>query len=187
VSDARFDATLRTAEGAATLLHDHEVDSVVIGALALAAYDYARATEDLDLAIAVAPGSLESLAAALHAEGSEVELRMPDASDPLGGVIDVRAPEADVVQIVNFDNARGGGFPRLVTEAVPRSLRLGDTSLRVADLAMLVAFNLYAGGPKSALDILVLLECDDVDMEALQSTCAALGLARELARVLALR
>jgi hypothetical protein len=187
VTDARLDATLRTAERAAALLAERRVGSVVIGALALAAHDYPRATEDLDLAIAVAPGSLESIASALRAEGWQVDVRMPDGADPLGGVIDVRAPGADVVQIVNFDNAPGGGFPRLVTDAIPRSLALGDTSLRVADLPMLVAFKLYAGGPKSALDVLALLERNDVDLEALRGTCTELGLSRELARVLALR
>jgi hypothetical protein len=163
------------------------VGSVVIGALALAAHDYPRATEGLDLAIAVAPASLEAIADALRGEGWPVEVRTPDAADPLGGVVDVRAPGADLVQVVNFDNSPAGGFPRLVREALVRSLPLGDTSLRVADLSMLVAFKLYAGGPKSALDVLALLERNDVDLEALARTCAELGLARQLERVLALR
>ena len=182
----RFDATLRTAERVAAILAGRNVSSVVVGALALAVHNYPRATEDLDLAIAVAPGSIESIAEAIRGEGWRVAVRMPDAEDPLGGVLDVHAPGADVVQVVNFDNAPAGGFPRLVTDAISRSLPLGS-GLRVADLTMLVAFKLYAGGPKSALDILSLLERNAVDLEALRSTCADLRLSRELERVLALR
>ena len=187
MTDARFDATLRTAERVAAILAEHQVASVVIGALALAVHNYPRATEDLDLAIAVAPAALESLATALRAEGFQVDVRMPDASDPLVGVIDVRAPDADLVQVVNFDNSPAGGFPRLVTDAMPGALPMGTAGLRVVDLPMLVAFKLYAGGTKSALDIMALLERNDVDLEALRSTCVALRLSGELERVLALR
>jgi hypothetical protein len=186
MSDPRFDKTLVVAERAVAILAEEHVDALVIGALALAAHNYPRATDDLDLAIAVAPSELGRLAARFEAEGWSADVRTPDPSDPLGGVVDVRAPGADLVQVVNFDNSPAGGFPRLVRDALPRALPLGEGALRVVDLPMLIAFKLYAGGSKSALDVLELLARNDVDRGALHQRCADLGLAGALARVLAL-
>ncbi len=42
------EANLRAAERVAALLDQHGVPSVVIGAVALAAYHYVRYTEDID-------------------------------------------------------------------------------------------------------------------------------------------
>lgn len=187
MSDPRLDATLRTAERVVALLSERGIDTVLIGALALAAHGYPRATEDLDLAVAVEPRSLGEFAARLREEGWHVEVRRPDAADPLGGVIDVRAPDADLVQVVNFDNSPTGGFPRLVREAIADSRPLSGSTLRVASAPALVTFKLYAGGPKSTLDILALLECSDIDLESMRATCADLGLEAELDRVLAQR
>ncbi|MBI2389598.1 MAG: hypothetical protein HYV09_08380 [Deltaproteobacteria bacterium] len=97
------------------------------------------------------------------------------------------APGAQLVRIVNFDNSPAGGFPRLVREAIPRALPIEGTSLRVVDLEMLVAFKLYAGGPKSAIDILALLEANQVDLAELERHCDSLRLGRALAQVLSLR
>jgi len=181
------DRTLEIAERVANILEAEGVPCVVIGALALAAHRYPRATSDLDLAIAVPPPMLGRLAERLRAERWDVVVREPDGTDPLGGVIDVRAAGAMLVQVVNFDNAPAGGFPRLVREAVPRALPIEGTSLRVVDALMLVAFKLYAGGPKSALDILALLDANELDLAELTRLCDSLRLGRALARVLALR
>lgn len=181
------DATLRLADEVARVLHAEGVDAVVIGAIALAFHRYARATVDVDLAVAVPPATLATLAVRLRAAGFDVALREPDADDPLGGVLDVRHGATGLVQIVNFDNAPAGGFPRLVREALVHATPIDQTALRVVDLPSLVAFKLYAGGPKSALDVLALLERNDVDLEDLQARCDSLGLGRELESVLALR
>ncbi len=187
MSDAnRFDETLKLAERAAEILREEGIETVVIGALALAAHNYPRATEDVDLAISTPPLTMRRLADRFRREGWLVDLREPDGDDPLGGVIDVRAAAADLVQVVNFDNAPASGFPRLVREALPRSIPLAASRLRVVDLPMLIAFKLYAGGTKSTLDIHALLERNDVDRAALAELCASLGLSNELERVLAM-
>ncbi|MHB8877557.1 MAG: nucleotidyl transferase AbiEii/AbiGii toxin family protein [Myxococcaceae bacterium] len=181
-----FEATLRVAEQALGVLGKHRIDAVVIGAMALAVHHYPRETEDLDLAIAVGPTELPGLVKEFRELGWAVELREPDSNDPLGGVIDIRAPGADLVQIVNFDNPPAGGFPRLVREAAQSALPLAAGSgLRVADLHTLIAFKLYAGGAKSKLDIMELLDRNQpVDMEALRKRCEFLGLGKKLERVL---
>jgi hypothetical protein len=51
---AHADATLAAAVRIAALLESMGVESAVIGAIALAVHGYARATEDVDLGIAVA-------------------------------------------------------------------------------------------------------------------------------------
>jgi len=45
------EAILRVAEEIVGLLHQHEIETVVIGAVALAAYHYVRQTEDIDLGV----------------------------------------------------------------------------------------------------------------------------------------
>jgi hypothetical protein len=184
--ETTFEATLRAAEQTLDVLRGHRIEAVVIGAMALAVHQYPRDTEDLDLAIAIGPAELPGLANELRGLGWEVELREPDPSDPLGGVIDIRAPGADLVQLVNFDNPPASGFPRLVREAVQSSIPLApDSNLRVADLPALIAFKLYAGGAKSKLDILELLERNEpVDMEVLRNRCDSLGLGKALERLL---
>lgn len=179
-------ATLQLAEEVRDVLARLHLDAIVIGALALAVHNYPRETEDVDLAVAVPPPQLETIAEALRAKGWAVELRLPDACDPLRGVIDVRTGEADLVQIVNFDNSPAGGFPRLVREAVRSAAPMESSSLRVADLESLIAFKLYAGGAKSKLDILELLARNPVDLASLRARCTSLGLTRQLERVLEL-
>lgn len=186
-ADPRLAATLAVAERVQQILWTSRIDAVVIGGLALAVHRYPRETEDLDLAVAVSPAELRPLANRFHQEGWDVELREPDASDPLGGVIDIRAPGSDLVQVINFDNSPAGGFPRLVREATAGALPLPSTNLRVVDLHTLIAFKLYAGGGKSSLDILELLDRNrPVDMVVLREKCAALRLDRKLEWVLAL-
>jgi hypothetical protein len=189
VSDAAsLPATLRAAEEVLAAIREMGTDALLIGALALAVHGYPRATEDLDLAVATPVANLRALARVLRERGYDVTLREPDADDPLGGVLDVRMQGADLIQVVNFDNSPGGGFPRLVSDALTASepLAVGST-LRVADPYHLIAFKLYAGGPKSGLDILALLERNpDLDLERLRRLCAGYRLDRALDRLLAL-
>lgn len=51
-------ALLLAAEDVAGLLHGHQVEAVVIGAVALAAYHYVRQTEDIDLGVVASPKKL---------------------------------------------------------------------------------------------------------------------------------
>ena len=180
--------TLEVASEVLSALRAQGADAAVIGALALAVHGYPRDTEDLDLAVATAPASLHQLAAVLRGRGYDVEVREPDVQDPRGGVVDVRAPGADLVQVVNFDNPPASGFPRLVRDALLTATPLVPGSeLRVVDPYHLVAFKLYAGGAKSKLDILELLERNPaLDRARLEALCAGYGLTRQLERVLAL-
>jgi hypothetical protein len=151
-----LDKTLTVAEDVLDVLRSLQADAVVIGALALAVHGYPRETQDLDLAVAIEPRRLKEIGERLTERGYRVELREPD---PLGGVLDVSGPGADLVQLVNFSNPPASGFPRLVADAIATASQFVDGSeLRVVDLCHLIAFKLYAGGPRSKLDVLELLD-----------------------------
>ena len=80
---------LQAAEDILRRLHEHQVDALVIGAVALAAHRYVRQTEDLDLGVNANVQKLRQLTASLRTAGYRAELHEPDAQDPLGGVIDI--------------------------------------------------------------------------------------------------
>ena len=181
-----LESTLTVAEDVLEALRAHGADAVLIGAMALAVHNYPRDTVDLDLAVAIEPRLLHAVAKSLVARGYAVTVRDPDADDPLGGVIDVRTPGADLVQVVNFLNPPSGGFPRLVADALEQASPLVEgRTLRVVDPYLLIVFKIYAGGPKSTLDILELLTRNPgLDLSRLKAMCSDYRLGRDLQRVL---
>jgi hypothetical protein len=51
---------------------------------------------------------------------AQVEVSLPDGNDPLGAVINVTrfgSEGSALVQVVNFDNSPGGGFPARIHDA----------------------------------------------------------------------
>jgi len=151
------------------ILGSQRIETVVIGAVALAAYRYVRQTQDLDLGVNANTAQLRSLADLLKDKGYSVELREPDGDDPLGGVIDVRGPFG-LVQIVSFADR----FPAVIDEAVRAStlsVRAGSP-LKLVPLPHLIALKLYAGGHKAKSDIVELLARNpDLDVESVRKLC----------------
>jgi predicted nucleotidyltransferase len=176
--------TLALAEEVTAVLRRRGIEPLLIGALALAVHRHPRNTVDVDVAIAVPPQELQGLAAEFRALGREVQLSLPDASDPLGGVLTICSPESAPVQIVNFDNSPAGGFPALVKDASAEAIEVKGLPLRVVGLNDLILFKLYAGGPKSENDILELLCRNRVDLEELRRRCANYRLTHALNRLL---
>lgn len=185
-ADERFEATLRAADDVVGALAERGAEALLIGAMALAVHRYPRDTVDLDLATAIDRSALDAVARALRDRGYEVEVHLPDAEDPLGGVIDVRAEGADLVQVVNFSNPPSHGFPRLVADAARTATPLGaGSAVRVVDLPHLIVFKLYAGGRKSALDILELLDRNpELDLDEVRALCRHYRMERQLDAVL---
>jgi hypothetical protein len=172
----------------ALILEGLGVPCALIGAAALAVHGYPRATERIDLAVATDPFSVlweaqQRIAATLPVEAILVT---PDADDPLGGVLSVTGEGCDPVQVVNFHNpltsSRNPGAEAVRT-AVPGIV--AGTTLRVVDLPHLVALKLYAGGYKSRLDVLALLERNPgLDLSETRQVCARFGLDADLRAVL---
>lgn len=163
------EAILRVAEEIVGLLHQHKIDAVVIGAVALAAYHYVRQTEDINLGVNADLSSLRRVLDTLINAGFTAALREPDTDDPLGGVIDVSGSFGQL-QIVNF----GGRFPAVIDDAVRLSnlaVREGSP-LKLVPLPHLIALKLYAGGHKSKADIVELLARNpELDLNETRSVC----------------
>jgi len=181
---------LRLAGEVSQALTGSGAQPIVIGAVALAAHGYLRATEDVDFGIAVDPKHLEHLASVLREALVDVEVtvEMPTPDDPLGGVIDVRrgGEGGDHVQVVNFDNAPGGGFPALVRDARRLPFEFpGGVRGYLASAEDIVFFKLYAGGWRSQRDVRELLKWAQVDRGRLDELAERYNMQRELAEVLA--
>jgi hypothetical protein len=167
VEDA--DAILRAAEEILDCLHAHQLDAVVIGAVALAAHRYVRQTEDLDLGVNANVRKLRELTDSLRKAGYQAELHEPDADDPLGGVIDVSG-RFGLVQIISY----AGRFPAVIEDALRLSslvVREGSP-LKIVPIPHLIALKLYAGGHKSKADIIELLVRNpDLDLADVRAVC----------------
>lgn len=162
-------AILQAAEEVVGILKQHRVDAVVIGAVALAAHHYVRQTDDVDLGVNADLPTLRTLVEALRRNGFAADLREPDATDPLGGVIDVTGPFG-LLQIVSYADR----FPAVIEDAVHRAklvVRAGSP-LRLVPLPHLIALKLYAGGYKSKADIVELLAHNpDADLDEIRTLC----------------
>ena len=175
--------TLQTVARIVTLLDAAGLRSALVGAAALAVHGYSRATEDIDLGVATA--SLadlrrcgDEIRAALNLD---VTIAMPDADDPLGGVITVQGPDIRQIQVINFVNPIGvGDHPGREAIARARDLTLAGTRASVVDLEHLVAMKLFAGGMKSRADVVELLAYNpEADLAAIASVCSRYHLEAE--------
>ena len=182
-------ALLQAAEDVVGLLEGQKIEAVVIGAVALAAYQYVRQTEDIDLGINAPVKTLEHLKQVLQKAGYHAVLRLPDDQDPLGGVIDIETTHG-FLQIISFADR----FPAVIEDAVrsaQNAIRPGSR-LKLVPLPHLIALKLYAGGHKSKADIVEVLSrnpslpleevrqlCRKYQLEGLDDLIAEAGLSRQ--------
>lgn len=179
---------LSVAERVADACARHGLRAVLIGATAMAVHGYARATQDVDLGIRGASlATLRAIAEELRSEGLNLELREPDAADPLGGVLRIEVTEELQVDVVNFINPWTGAGRRLAEASLDApALPLSGWRLSVVDLIPLVLLKLAAGGRFDLLDVAELISRHpEIDRGSLRARCAELRLDRRLDRVLA--
>lgn len=163
--DGLIDAAERVASASDAL----GAPLLVIGAAALAGHHYVRLTRDLDLGGNPALSVLRDLARKFKSDGWNVDLRLPDADDPLGGVLDLRGPFGQI-QVISFEDR----FPAVIRDALsapPIPLR-DHSSLWIIPLPQLVVLKLYAGGFKSKADIIeVLSRNPEADLDEIETLC----------------
>ncbi len=160
---------MAVAEEIMGVLRRHRIDAVIIGAVALAAYNYVRQTDDMDIGVNASSTALRELALALQEKGYDVALRLPDGQDPLGGVLDVTGPFG-TVQLVSFADR----FPAVIEDALRETTLVARAGslLKIVPIPQLVALKLHAGGIKSKADVVELLVRNpDVDLEQIQAVC----------------
>lgn len=129
------------------------VAHALIGAAAMAAHGISRATADVDL-LTVDPavltaGSWTPLADA----GASVRVARGDPDDPLAGTVRLTRANDRTVDVVVGRYA----WQREVIERAPEREVAGH-AVRVVALEGLVLLKLYAGGPRDAWDVQLLLE-----------------------------
>ena len=175
---------------AAAIVHEElekaGIRSAIIGAVALAARGYPRATADLDLATFTPPyPGLTQVNRALQARGLTAEFRDPDAKDPLGGVIRVEVDPVREIDVVNFLNPWSGG-PDVIVEAIAQADNglIEGCVIPVVTLPHLVAIKLYGGGPKNRLDVGELLLRQPDSLTETRALCERFGYERALDTVL---
>lgn len=190
---APTDPILELLERVAGAANKLGIETAVIGAVAMAAHNYVRATADADLGTYVDPYlDLGRLRDALAARGLHVELRTPDAEDPLGGVLRVWEHEnadgdpIDYVDVVNFKNPHRPGHITPGFDAIRAAVPVeGRPTLRFVGLAHLIALKLYTGGLRDKADVIELLRHNpDADVDAIVEVARAFGLGAELQSIL---
>lgn len=163
------DKILESAEQVVALLSQHQIDAIVIGAVALAAHRYVRQTEDIDLGINASLTSLRQVVETLNSKGYDAILREPDVDDPLGGVIDVTS-SFGLIQIINY----GERFPAVIDDAL-RDARMTvrpASRLKIVPLPYLIVLKLYASGYKSKADVIELMQRNpDLDLDEVRLLC----------------
>lgn len=176
---------LALADEIARELEREGIEPLLIGAVALAAHGFARATGDVDFGVAIHPDELRSLSELITKAGRTIELGESDANDPLGGVITIHRDDSTPVQVVNFDNSPGGGFPALVRGAEQRAARVTGLPGKLVSAEDLVLFKLYAGGYKAEFDLVNLFTHRTVDLVLLRRLAKGYRLDRKLDALLA--
>jgi len=120
--------------------------SALIGALAVTAHGYVRATDDVDF---VSPADATEIRKRLKAAGIRSRVRR---GNELGG--DIRSVVYGMIEGIRFDVL----FPPVPIDwSQTVVLPLGDGSLRVVDLDGLIRLKLRAGGPQDLIDVVQLL------------------------------
>lgn len=173
------------AERVAILASSLGIDTVLIGAYALAAYDFVRGSSDIDLATNVAMPDLRALQVALEREGYQTRLVTPDEQDPLGGVLQVwvhvddEGDPIEPVEIINYRNPYTHDQTP-APEAIRHGISLGEKpALRYPRLCDLIALKLFAGSRRDEADVVELLvKNPDADLEAIRTSCARYGLTK---------
>jgi hypothetical protein len=178
------DPTIELAERVSSMASELGIATALIGGAALAVHNYVRATPGIDLGTAVDPfRELRLLRLQLDAEGLHTEINLPDAKDPLGGLLRVRwrSDDDERVDLINFQNPLNPS-QNPGREAVQAATWLGASeSLRCVTLAHLAALKLYAGSRRDQADVIELLRRNPASDRALvREISARYGFARVL-------
>jgi hypothetical protein len=174
---------IELGERVARIARELNIETIVIGAYAMAIHDYVRGSVDFDLGTRVDLDELYRLKRAIEATELSVRMNSPDEHDDLGGKliiwnrVDEEGDPLEPVEVVNFLNPlRPRRNP--AAEAIKNAIELeGKPALRYPLLADLVALKLDAGGPRDHADVIELLRQNPAaDVEAIRATCKKYGL-----------
>ena len=181
MNEARLSKTLEVARLVSDIISKNGSKCFVIGASAMAVHGYARQSVDLDLATHVFPHDvLPRLAIQFKELGFATDVVLPDADDPLGGVINVTGSDFETVQIVNFNNPFGYRRIHKLVGTALSELEIKPGELKVVSPELLIVLKLYAGDAQSLSDIHKLLEANpSIDIAKVTELAQEAGLEKE--------
>jgi hypothetical protein len=133
-----------------------EIPHALIGGLAVAARGAIRATQDVDLIIAMPVQGAPALERSLKNYGFQTTFHRGAADDPVVGVLRIAVPVADGKVNCDVLFASRVWQTRAVKNA--SEVDLGGYVVRVAQSADLFLLKLYAGGPQDLIDAAQLLK-----------------------------
>lgn len=169
---------VQLGERIARLARELGIETIVIGAYAMAIHNYVRGSLDFDLGTRIELDDLNRLRRVVDAEGLSTKLNSPDEHDDLGGKliiwneVDEDGEPIEPVEVVNFANPlRPRRNP--AAEALENASVLEEKpDLRYPTLPDLVALKLDAGGPKDHSDVIELIRQNpNADFEAIRARC----------------
>jgi hypothetical protein len=133
-----------------------EIPYALIGGLAVAARGAVRATQDVDLIVALPVQEAPSLERSLRGNGFQATFYRGTTDDPIAGVIRFAIPVAGTEIKCDVLFASRKWQTRAVRNAT--LVDLGSFVVRVAQPADLFLLKLYAGGPQDLIDAAQLLK-----------------------------
>lgn len=139
----------------------------LIGALAVTAHGYVRATDDVDFIALADPKEIQTR---LAAEGIESSIRRGDVLEG-----DIRSVVYGTIDGIRFDIL----FPPVPIDwsrTVALPLAGGQPVLRVVDLDGLIRLKLRAGGPQDLIDVVQLVRRHPEAQQAAVSVAEAYGI-----------
>lgn len=155
----------------------------LIGGLAISARGAVRATQDVDLLVAVSVQGAPSLEQSLKNSGFQATYFRGAGDDPIAGVLRLAIPTAGAEVKCDILFASRAWQTHAVSNAT--AVDLGSFIVRVAQPADLFLLKLYAGGPQDLIDAAELLKLQDPTERARwKATAARLRLTTEYHRCL---
>ena len=147
------------------------VPHALIGGLAVAARGAVRATQDVDLVVALPVQEAPSLERSLRDSGFQATFYQAAADDPIAGVLRLAIPVAGTEIKCDVLFASREWQTRAVRNAT--SVDLGSFVVKVAKPADLFLLKLYAGGPQDLIDAAQLLNLQSPSEQARWKAAAA--------------
>jgi hypothetical protein len=143
----------------------------LIGGLAVAARGIVRATQDVDLMVALPVQEALSLEQSMRVSGFQATFHRGAPDDPLIGVLRLAIPASGAEIKCDVIFASRPWQIRAVSNAT--SIDLGTFAVRVAQPADLFLLKLYAGGPQDLIDAAQLLKMQSASEQSRWKAAAA--------------
>lgn len=91
------------------LLHDHEIDYLLVGGFAVALHGYVRTTADMDVWVSRSRGNAERLVACLRAFGFDIPELTPEVFEAPDRVVRMGVPPLRIEVLTDIDGVEFDG------------------------------------------------------------------------------